>query len=173
MILPRITLALCYKESANLDAIQKLQVIAVDKRLYLSRKNREALDQLDHALSQGVVEPSTFLERACVLTHIQQPYLALDDFALAKPVLGKSAKGLTCFGKCQLETGDADAAKAAFEKALIQDPEYAKAWHHLAHLAMEQADYPNAIKGFTWLANHSPEDKTYYKQLALAQARNR
>ena len=108
-----------------------------------------------------------------MLASTSQPYLALDDLELAGPALKASAKGWTCLGKCRAIAEDTTGAQQAFEEALKQDATHADAWEALANLAMDRADYPEAIRRLTWLVKHAPDPSPFSKQRATAEARLR
>ncbi|NCF85137.1 MAG: tetratricopeptide repeat protein [Verrucomicrobiaceae bacterium] len=107
------------------------------------------------------------------LASANQPYLALDDLKLAGPALKNSTKGWICVGHCRAVTDNAEGAQQAFEEALKHDANSPEAWEALADLAMERADYPQAIRRLTWLVEHKPDSHQFSKQLAIAKARLR
>ena len=173
MVLPRITLALCLAAQKHEEELTNLRVVVRKNQALLDEKTRLALDKLDHAASESLVKPMIFLDRALVLASTSQPYLALDDLELAGPALKASAKGWTCLGKCRAIAEDTTGAQQAFEEALKQDATHADAWEALANLAMDRADYPEAIRRLTWLVKHAPDPSPFSKQRATAEARLR
>jgi len=173
MVLPRITLALCLAARGQVEELGELRVVVKDNQALIDKEIRLVLDKLDHAASASIVEPKVFLDRAAALAEAHQPYLALDDLELAGPALKSSAKGWISIGNCRAVTDDLEGAQQAFEEALNHDASSSAAWKALADLAMERADYSQAIRRLTWLAEHEPDSAEYRKQLAIAKARLR
>ena len=171
MVLPRITLALCLAARGQEEELSDLRVVVKNKQALIDKKARSVLDKLDHAASQSIVEPHVFLDRAVALASANQPYLALDDLKLAGPALKNSTKGWICVGHCRAVTDNTEGAQQAFEEALKHDANSPEAWEALADLAMERADYPQAIRRLTWLVDHKPDSHQFSKQLAIAKAR--
>lgn len=173
MVLPKITLAQCKNRYEDDEEIRALGVVTIEERTQLPPETRLAIDRLDHAVSQPVIDPEVFLKRALALASCGQYYLALDDLTAAGPTMEQSADGLACQGECLLTQRKNDAAKQAFEQALFIDPNHSQAYSKLAVLATQRADYAEAIERYRWLVARSPDDKILAQGLRDAQSRLR
>lgn len=173
MVLPKITLALCQVQWNNQAAARDLRVVIVNEQAQIPDASRLRLDRLDHEVSQDDVVPEMFLKRALVLASCGQPYLALDDLNAAGPELEDSAEGWVCRGQIHMAMREPAAAKDAFDEALARDNAHQGAWAGLAQLAMDRADYAEAIERYRWLLKRNPGNEEYKVALRLAEARRR
>ncbi len=173
MMLPRITLAVCHMRRGRHVEVQALQVVARRANQRISEEQRLLLDRLDHAASQAVVAPETYVQRAVVLAACGQHYLALQDLAAAGPAAENSAEGWACWGDCLLKQRKVDEAKTAYEKALALVAEHEPAWAGLGRIAWQRADYAEAVKRYGWLSERYPENEDYGEAFLRARERLR
>ncbi len=173
-VLPQLALAACYHNRGDDEAVQALQVVTKEDLTNLGDDAWETLTLLDDRANAATVAPKTYLDRANLLERLKQPYLALKDLQSYRDAGEESAVALVCEGRCLQQTGAAHDARTAFEKALNADGEIVGAWRGLAELAMQRADYAEAIKRYRWLASHDPnKNNDHEERLAVCQSRIR
>ncbi len=172
-VLPKLTLARLHARNHRHEEIRALRVVTQNDHAILDTHERLTLEEADGALSQKLISPDAFLHRALLLAQAKQPFLALDDLKAAGPALEKSAAGYHCQALCFLAHQQKQSAFEAFHQALEVDPNHEGAWAGLAKLAMERADYTEAIDRYQWLVQHHPKHARYQQELAKASARLR
>lgn len=173
MVLPRFTQARVHARRGERDKIRVLRVVTQKNHAVLSEEAQASLDRLDHLVSQKVVAPESFLQRALVLASSGQPFLAAQDLVVAGPAMRSSADGLACQAEVFIAERRVAEARQAYEKALEIDGAHRASWAGLAKLAMARADYPEAIRRYQWLTQNEPDDEAFAARIAEARERTR
>ncbi len=154
---------------------------AFDPRLMLGvllareGKTKEAREQLERAtqLDPGEGGPELKARAWRTLARIDRdsdPTAASNDLLQALKISPETTNDTLMAADLAAKTGDMAAAEAAYRRVLAQDPKSEAANERLAHLLIQEKQYPEAETLLRAALEHDPNDPALNAQLAVVLA---